>query len=522
MAKGLLKATANVSAMTLISRVLGFVRDMVIARLFGAGNAADAFFVAFKIPNLLRRITAEGAFSQAFVPVLSEARSRGDEGEVHHLIERVAGTLFGILSLVTIIGVIAAPLLILAFAPGFVGVDGKFDLAVALLRVTFPYILLISLSALAGAVLNSYGRFAVPALMPVFLNLSLIGCALWLSPLLDEPVMALAWGVFLGGVLQLVLQFPALRSLGLLRRPRWGWRDSGVRRVLALMLPVIFGASVSQINLLLNTIIASFMITGSVSWLYYSDRLVELPLGMIGVALGTVILPSLSRSAAQRSPEEFSQTLDWGMRWAMLIGMPATVGLMLLSGPLLATLFYYGEFSRHDLQMSTYSLITYSFGLLSFMQVKVLAPGFYARQDTRTPVRFALVAIAVNMGFNLAVVVPMILLDVTAPHAALALATSVAGYVNVWQLYRSLRRDGVFLPAPGWRRLLGQLAVANGVMATVLVLAVPGLDQWAGWGALQRALHLGLWVVVAMAVYVIALRLAGIDLPELLGRRKQA
>jgi putative peptidoglycan lipid II flippase len=521
MAKGLLRATANVSAMTLISRILGFVRDMVIARLFGASAAADAFFVAFKIPNLLRRLTAEGAFSQSFVPVLSEYRSRGGEIEVRQLIERVAGTLFGILSALTIIGVAAAPLLIMAFAPGFIHEGHKFALAAALLRVTFPYILLISLSALAGAVLNSYGRFAVPALMPVFLNLSLIACAVWLAPLLDEPIMALAWGVLLGGVLQLTLQFPALRRLGLLPWPRWGWSDTGVRRVLALMLPAVFGASVSQINLLLNTVIASFMVTGSVSWLYYSDRLVELPLGVIGVALGTVILPNLSRHAAERSSGEFSHTLDWGMRWVMLIGVPATVGLMLLSGPVLATLFYYGEFSRHDLQMSTYSLITYSLGLLSFMQVKILAPGFYARQDTRTPVRFAMISIAVNMGFNLAVVVPMILLDVPAPHAALALATTVAGYINVWQLYRSLRRDGVYQPAPGWRRLAGRMAVANGAMAILLLFGVPGLEQWAVWGAAQRALHLALWVTAAIVTYVVSLRLAGVDLPELLGRRSR-
>jgi putative peptidoglycan lipid II flippase len=518
MAKGLLRATANVSATTLVSRVLGFVRDMVIARLFGASAAADAFFVAFRIPNLLRRLTAEGAFSQAFVPLLAEYRNRGDETAVHQLVERVAGTLFGILSLVTVLGVLAAPLLIMLFAPGFIDEGGKFDLATALLRVTFPYILLISLSALAGAVLNSYGRFAVPALMPVFLNLSLIGCAVWLAPLLDEPIMALAWGVFLGGVLQLTLQFPALKRLGLLRRPRWGWRDSGVRRVLALMLPAVFGASVSQINLLLNTVIASFMVTGSVSWLYYSDRLVELPLGVIGVALGTVILPSLSRSAAERSSGEFSHTLDWGMRWVMLIGIPATIGLMLLAGPVLATLFYYGEFSRHDLQMSTYSLMTYSLGLLSFMQVKILAPGFYARQDTRTPVRFAMIAIAVNMGFNLVVVVPMILLDAPAPHAALALATTVAGYVNVWQLYRSLRRDGVYRPEAGWGRLAWRMAVANGAMALLLVFAVPGIEQWAAWGAAQRALHLALWIAAAIATYVVTLRVAGVGLPELMGR----
>lgn len=507
--------------LTMLSRVLGYVRDVVMARMFGASAEADAFFVAFKIPNLLRRITAEGALSQAFVPVLSEYRTQRGEAEVQHLVERVAGTLFGVLTLITIVGVVAAPLLIMAFAPGFIDEGGKFDLASALLRVTFPYILLVSLSALAGAVLNSYGRFTIPALMPTFLNISMISGTLWLAPLLDEPIMAVAWSVFFGGILQLVLQFPALRKIGLLRWPRWGWRDSGVRRVITLMLPAIFGSSVSQINLLLNTIIASFMITGSVSWLYYSDRLVELPLGVIGVALGTVILPSLSRNVAERSAAEFSQTLDWGVRWVMLIGIPATVGLMVLSGPLLATLFYYGEFTRHDLEMSTYSLITYSFGLLSFMLVKVLAPGFYARQDTRTPVRFAMISIAVNMSFNLLVVVPMILLKLPAPHAGLALATAVAGYVNVWQLYRALRREGIYQPQSGWRRLGMQMLLANGVMAALLLIGVPGLEQWASWNAAQRGLNLGLWVGAALLVYGVTLHLLGVNLAGLLGRRKR-
>lgn len=516
----LLKSSAVVSLMTLVSRILGFVRDALVARLFGADAGTDAFFVAFKIPNLLRRLTAEGAFSQAFVPVLSEYRTQRDEDAVSHLVQHVAGTLFVLLTLITLIGVVAAPVMIMAFAPGFIHQEAKFDLSVDLLRITFPYILLISLSALAGSVLNSFGRFSVPALTPVFLNLAIIGCALWLAPLLETPIMALAWGVFLGGALQLLVQLPSVARLGLLRWPRWGWKDSGVRRILGLMLPAIFGVSVAQINLLLNTIIASFMITGSVSWLYYSDRLVELPLGVIGVALGTVILPSLSRKHASSSEGDFARMLDWGVRWVMLIGLPATIGLMVLAGPLLATLFYHGAFTRHDLEMSSYSLVTYSFGLLAFMLVKVLAPGFYARQDTRTPVRFGVIAIASNMVMNVLIVVPMIMLALPAPHAGLALATALAGYINAIQLFLALRKQGVYQAQPGWSRLWMQIIFANGVMAVMLWFAVPGVDQWVAWDAAERVVQLLIWVVAAMVVYAGCLALAGIKLAALLVRPK--
>lgn len=516
----LLKSSAVVSAMTMVSRIMGFVRDALVARLFGADAGTDAFFVAFKIPNLLRRLTAEGAFSQAFVPVLSEYRLQREQDEVCHLVQRVAGTLLGLLTLITLLGVLAAPLLILIFAPGFIDQPDKFALSSELLRITFPYILFISLSALAGSLLNSYGRFMVPALTPVFLNLAIIACALWLAPRLETPIMALAWGVFLGGVLQLLVQLPSVWRLGLLRLPRWGWRDSGVRRVLALMLPAIFGVSVAQINLLLNTIVASFMITGSVSWLYYSDRLVELPLAVIGVALGTVILPSLSRRHAEGAAEDFARMLDWGVRWVMLVGIPATLGLMLMAGPLLATLFYYGAFTRHDLEMSSYSLITYSFGLLSFMLVKVLAPGFYARQDTRTPVRYGVIAIAVNIALNLVLVLPLVLLDAPAPHAALALATALAGYVNAVMLWRGLRAAGVVQPLPGWRRLWWQMLFANGMLAALLWLAVPGIEQWLAWSGGERVAMLLVWVVAAIALYAACLALAGVRVSALLMKPK--
>lgn len=499
-----------VSAMTMISRIFGFVRDALVARLFGVDAGTDAFFVAFRIPNLLRRLTAEGAFSQAFVPVLSEYRTQRDLDEVRHLVQHVAGTLLGLLTLITIVGVVAAPLLILIFAPGYIDQQAKFELSVELLRITFPYILFISLSALAGSLLNSFGRFMVPALTPVFLNLSMIGCALWLAPMLETPIMALAWGVFIGGILQLVVQLPSVARLGLLRLPRWGWKDSGVRRVLSLMLPAIFGVSVAQINLLLNTIVASFMVTGSVSWLYYSDRLVELPLAVIGVALATVILPSLSRRHSEGSGEDFARMLDWGVRWVMLVGIPATLGLMLLAGPLLASLFYYGAFTRHDLEMSSYSLVAYSFGLLAFMLVKVLAPGFYARQDTRTPVRFGLVAIAANIVLNVVLVVPMVVYGTTAPHAGLALATALAGYVNAVLLWRGLRSAGVFQAQSGWGRLWMQIVFANGVMAAVLWLAVPDLEQWLSWDGGARVSALLLWVGAAIVVYAASLALVGL------------
>src|SRR3569623_360625 len=380
MAQGLLKSTASVGAMTLISRILGFVRDMVVARTFGASTGADAFFVAFKIPNFLRRLFAEGAFSQAFVPVLTEYKTNR---------------------------ILAAPLLILLFAPGFSKDATKFQLAADMLRITFPYLLFISLTAFAGGILNAYGRFAVPAFTPTFLNLAMIGAALWLAPHLNQPITALAWGVVLAGVLQLLFQWPYLVKLGLLPRFRFKRAHEGVSRILRLMLPVIFGSSVAQINLLVDTIIASFLVTGSVSWLYYSDRLVEFPLGVFGVALATVILPKLSQHHAQALPEAFSRTVDWGLRWVVLVSVPATVGWISLAVPLLATLFHYGEFSVLDVVKSSHSLTTFSLGLAGFIMVKILASGFYSRQDTRTPVRFALIAMFANVVMNLLFVWPL-------------------------------------------------------------------------------------------------------------------
>ena len=515
----LLKSTAAVGAMTLLSRILGLARDIVFARVFGAAAGTDAFFIAFKIPNFLRRLFAEGAFSQAFVPVLTEYKTQRSQDEVGELVQRVAGTLGGVLFLLTVVGVLAAPLLVMVFAPGFIDEPDRFTLTTEMLRITFPYLLFISLTALAGGVLNSYGRFAVPAFTPVLLNLVLIGAAIFVAPLFARPIMALAWGVFFAGLAQLLFQLPFIWRLGLLRWPRWGHSDLGVRRIGKLMLPAIFGSSVAQVNLLFDTLIASFLVAGSVSWLYYSDRLVEFPLGVFGIALATVILPSLSAKHAEANPEDFSRTLDWALRWVLVIGTPATVGLLLLAGPILTTFFRYGEFAAHDVAMAKLSLMAYSLGLLGFIGVKVLAPGYYARQDTKTPVRIGIIAMLANMGMNVLFVVPMVLLGIEGPHSGLALATSCSAFLNAGLLYRGLRRAEVLQPAPGWWLLFLRVVVASGAMAALLWWGVGSLALWQQWDVWQRVGYLGLWVAAGGVVYLAVLLMLGVRLRELvLGR----
>jgi len=515
---GLLRSTATVGGYTLLSRILGFARDVVLATLFGAGATMDAFFVAFKIPNFLRRLFAEGAFSQAFVPVLTEYKTRRTPAEVQELVARVSGALGGVLILLTAVAVLASPLLVMLFAPGFIDDPEhpeRFELTADMLRITFPYLLFISMTALAGGILNTYGRFGVPAFTPVLLNLSLIGAAVWLAPLFSEPVMALAWGVFIAGAAQLAFQLPFLARMGMLRMPRWRRGHEGVERIMRLMLPAIFGSSVAQINLLFDTIIASFLVAGSVSWLYYSDRLVEFPLGVFGIALATVILPNLSEKHARASAREFSQTLDWALRWAVLIGTPATLGLMLLAGPVLATLFQYGAFGGEDVRMAALSLTAYAFGLLGFILVKVLAPGYYARQDTRTPVRIGIIAMFSNMVLNLAFVVPLVWLGVTGTHAGLALATAVAAFINAGLLLRGLRRTGVYTPEPGWGRVVRQAAVAGGALAATVWALNPDLSQWLAWAAPQRILVLSGVIAAGAAAYFLGLRLSGVRLIDL-------
>jgi len=508
MTKKLVKSTVTVSGMTLLSRILGFIRDMVVARIFGAGLGTDAFFVAFKIPNFMRRLFAEGAFSQSFVPVLSEYKTQREHDEIKRLTDDVAGTFGAVLLLITIIGVLAAPLLIAVFAPGFIDEPGKYDLATEMLRFTFPYIFFISLTAFAGGILNTYGRFGVPAFTPVLLNLVLISCALWLAPQMDEPIMALAWGVFIAGLAQLLFQFPFLAKLKLLPRPRFNRKSEGVQKIKTLMIPAIFGSSVAQINLLLDTLIASFLVTGSVTWLYFSDRLVEFPLGVFGIALATVILPNLSRQHAAASTEAFSRTLDWALRWVLIVGTPAMVGLFLLAGPMLTTLFQYGEFSQHDVEMAARSLMAYSIGLMGFILVKVLSPGFFARQDTKTPVKIGIIAMVANMVMNVILVFPL-------AHAGLALATSLSAFLNAFLLFRVLRREGVYSPESGWLKLMLQVLVANLAMAALLWWGAGDLQSWFALSGWQRCMQLLLWIAAGAALYFAVLLLSGVKFRQL-------
>ncbi|MBR9827422.1 MAG: murein biosynthesis integral membrane protein MurJ [Oceanospirillales bacterium] len=506
---GLLRSSSVVGIMTLLSRVLGLVRDVVVAGYFGASGSADAFFVAFKIPNFLRRLFAEGAFAQAFVPVLSEYRSQRDLAAVQQLIHRVAGALGSVLVLVTVVAVIGAPLLAAVFAPGFYMAGGeKFALAADMLRITFPYLLLISLTAFCGSILNSYGRFAIPAFTPVLLNVCLIGSAIWLSPLLETPVMALAWGVLMAGGVQLLFQLPFLARLRLLPIPRTDFKDEGVRRILKLMLPALFGVSVAQINLLLDTVLASFLQTGSVSWLYYSDRLSELPLGVFGIAIATVILPSLSRTHADKSPERFARTLDWAIRMILLIGVPAALALVLLAEPLIATLFHYGQMTDRDVLMAAMSLRAYAFGLLAFMLIKVLAPGYFARQDTKTPVKIAVKAMIANMVFNLILVWPL-------DHAGLALATSLSAFLNAGWLLHGLLKEGVFRWQPGWGAMLLRLVSAALALVVTLLLIQQQLGDWLRADVWQRVQWMALLVGAGGGVYLLTLAVTGLRVRHL-------
>jgi putative peptidoglycan lipid II flippase len=498
----LLKSTAKVGTATITSRILGFIRDMVFARYFGASGETDAFFLAFKIPNFMRRLFAEGSFSLAFVPVLSEVRATGDQRELRDLIDNVSGTLAGILLVLTAAGVLAAPLVLAIFAPGWL-IEGRpeFWLSAEMLRITFPYIMLISLTALAGGILNTFDRFLVPALTPILLNVSLIAATVLFSAKMEVPVKALAWGVLVAGIAQLLVQIPALMKLGIMPRPRWGWRHSGVRKILKLMIPTLIGSSVAQVNLLLDIVIATFLVSGSVSWLYYSDRLLEFPLGVFGVALSTVILPNLSRKFASRDPEAFSATLDWALRLALIVTLPAALGLAMLSTPILITLFQYEAFQLSDVEMSALSLSAYAAGLPAFIAVKVLAPGFYARQDTRTPVKIAIIAMVSNMALNFIFVGAWLALAFKGPHTGLALASSAAAYINAVLLYRGLRKQGTYHPEPGWGRVSRAVLIACGAMIAAIWWQHGDLSQWVDAPAIARALKLTGLILFGVIVY---------------------
>ncbi|MBU3696745.1 murein biosynthesis integral membrane protein MurJ [Dechloromonas sp.] len=507
----LLRALATVSGMTLLSRILGFVRDFVIARAFGAGLATDAFFVAFKLPNLLRRMFAEGAFSQAFVPMLGEYKNSRSEEDTRTLIDHVATVLSIALFVVTAIGVAAAPFLVWISAPGFVANPGKFELTVELTRITFPYILFMSLVALSGGILNSWSRFALPAFTPVLLNLSFIAMALFATPYFDPPVLALGWAVFIGGVLQLAIQIPALRRLRLLPRPTLNWRaawaDPGVRRIALLMGPALIGVSVSQISLLINTIFASFLTTGSVSWLYYADRLMEFPSGMLGAALGTILLPSLSRAHAKGDTQEYSKLLDWGLRLTLLLAAPAALALAILAVPLISTLFFHGAFTADDVLRTREALVAYAVGLTGLILVKVLAPGFYARQNVRTPVKIALISLAATQAMNLAFIGWI-------GHAGLALSIGLAACLNAGMLYHGLRQLQIFQPQPGWPAFMFKLLMAMLVMCGALWVGMGTEQQWLQGNLIQRGLHLAWLVPLGASAYFATLWLLGFRLGD--------
>ncbi len=498
--------------MTLLSRFAGLARDIVFANYFGVRAATDAFFVAFKIPNFLRRLFAEGAFSQAFVPILSEVKARRDEEAVRDLVSHVAGTLGILLLGVTFLGVIGAPVIISIFGAGFLieGNEDKFALSVAMLRFTFPYILFIALAALASGILNTYRQFAVPAFTPVFLNLILIIMAVGISPYLDEPVMSLAWGVFIAGVVQLGFQLPVVARLGMLPGPRWGWYHEGVTRIRRLMLPAIFGSSVVQISLLMDTLIASFLVTGSVTWIYFSDRLVEFPVGVFGVALATVILPNLSQKHALDSPRQFFNLMDWAMRWAVAVSIPAMVGLFVLAGPVLVTLFGYGEFSLRDIEMSRLSLMAYTLGLPAFILVKVLASGFFSRQDTSTPVRAAIHAMLANVFLKLILVGLLLLVVFDGVHMGLALATALAAYINCGLLYYWLKRQGIFYFDAGWWLFILRIMLASVIMGGVLWRFAGQTVAWYGQDLFSRVIWLSIWVLMGVMLFTVVLLILGI------------
>lgn len=487
--------------MTLISRLLGFIRDMLIARIFGVDAATDAFFVAFKIPNFLRRLFAEGAFAHAFVPVLSDYIEKGSKAALKSFIAKTAGTLTLILMSITLIGMITAPLLILLLAPGFNWQGTQHELAVQLLRITFPYLFFISLVAFAGAILNAHGKFAIPALTPAFLNISMIAAAIWLSPLMAEPVIALAWGVFAAGIIQVLFQLPALIRLGLMPGMRLGFDDPGVKKIIRTMPPALFSVSVTQINLLLDTLIASFLTAGSVSWLYYSDRLVEFPLGILGIAVATVILPNLSKNHAASDPAAFSDALDWGLRLVLLIGLPATLGLLILAEPILSTLFQYKEFGVSDVHFAGLSLRGYSIGLLGFILIKVLIPGFTSRQDMKTPLRYSFYSMLVSLAFNVILVFPL-------AHAGLALATSLGAFCNAALLLAKLLKDKTYQPATGWALFLLRIAFASAVMSGGLCYFVDA-EWWHHWNSGERAIHLLKWIGFGLILYTATLVFTG-------------
>ncbi|WP_425669087.1 murein biosynthesis integral membrane protein MurJ [Vibrio owensii] len=515
MSKRLLKSGMIVSAMTLISRVLGLVRDVVVANLMGAGASADVFFFANKIPNFLRRLFAEGAFSQAFVPVLTESHAQGDMDKTRELIARAAGTLGVIVSIVTILGVLGSGVVTALFGFGWFldwmhggPAAEKFELASVMLKITFPYLWFITFVALSGAILNTLGKFAVSSFTPVFLNVMIILAAWFISPQMSQPEIGLAIGVLLGGLVQFLFQIPFLIKAGVMVKPKWGWRDPGVVKIRTLMIPALFGVSVSQINLLFDTFIASFLQTGSISWLYYSDRLLEFPLGLFGIAIATVILPALSRKHVDAHSEGFAHTMDWGVRMVTLLGIPAMLGLMVLAKPMLMVLFMRGEFSPQDVHQASLSLLAYASGLLNFMLIKVLAPGYYSRQDTKTPVKYGIIAMVTNMVFNA-------IFAYFYGYVGLAIATALSAFVNMALLYRGLHIAGVYQITKRTVFFIIRLVIAGAAMVAAILWQLEDMSVWLDWSFAHRSGVLGMLIALGAVVYLAVVFLLGVRLKDL-------
>ena len=508
MSKNLFKATSSVSFMTFLSRILGMVRDTIAAQIYGVNAQVDAFYVAFRIPNFMRNLFAEGCFSQAFVPVLADYKTKGSKADTRHFVSYVTGALASVLLLITLLGMVGAPWLIKLFAPGYSANSAQFQHAVAMLRTTFPYLMLISLTALASAILNTYNRFAPAAFTPVLLNVCLIAAALWLSHYFEVPVEAQAWGVLIAGFIQLGFLLPFLAKIGFLVYPRLNWRDPGVKRVLKVMLPALFGASIGQLSLLINTIFASFLQTGSIAWLYNAERLAYFPLGVFGVALSTVVLPHLSAKHAEKSPQEFAHTLDWGIRCNLLIGVPAAVAMLILAGPLVSSLFYYGKFSEYDVAMTSKTVMAYSVGLLSFMLVKVLSSALYAQQKVRLAVKIGVIAIVCNMVLNALFVMVL-------AHVGLALAASIASWINTLLLFGVLARQNIYKLQPGWGGFSLRLVIANIILGLVLWWWAGDLQQWFNWNWQHRIIQLFFMILTGLLVYGASLWLSGMRIKDL-------
>lgn len=500
--KSLSRSTLVVSCCTFTSRIIGFARDMLVANLFGASFEADAFVLANKIPNFMRRLFSDGAFSQAFVPVLSEYRKLRGEGEVQQFLNHISGVLALVLLIVVTVGILASPFVVMLFAPGFTHTDPRFDLTSVMLKITFPYLLFVSLAALGAAVLNCYDRFGVPAFTPVLLNIAVVGSALFICPHLDKPIVGLAIGVFIGGLLQLFFQIPFLLRIRRFPVPRPSLKDPGVRRVLKLMTPALFGVSVGQINLMIDQWFASFLAVGSLSWLYFSDRVVQLPLGVFAVAIATVILPRLSRSHAGQEHDKYEKTLDWGLRLILLIALPSTLGLMLLSGPIVVTLFEHGAFDEHAAKMTLQSLIAFSIGLTGAMAVKVLASGFYAKQNIKLPVKIGIFCMVANTAFAFCLVWNL-------KHAGLALATSLSSLLNASLLFYFLRKKEKFRLQPGWLKFLMQMGVGLLAMVAVWYFITPSLSRWIGHSLLWRSGYLALDMTAVILVYAAGMFFSG-------------